>query len=178
MASRLERLQSDIHYCYQCLDWFVGENWELHCQSHLAGMTTKRCGTMTYCHTLVRPGYCPFCMSDTGLPASKRLESWTRDHKLWSHVRQDLERRQWPRTCPHPLCDSLIKDALALQFHFVDEHGLSRTCPERPAETMALDSTVEKAQRSGDNKKNMCSSLKRKSPYCYEALEWMSPQSP
>jgi hypothetical protein len=82
MASRLERLQSDVHYCHQCFDWVVGEEWEPHCQSHLAGMATKRCGIITYCHTLVRPGYCPFCISDTALPTSKRLKSWTRDHKL------------------------------------------------------------------------------------------------
>jgi ribosomal protein L37AE/L43A len=56
MANRLERLQSDIYYCYQCFDWVVGEQWEPHRQSHLAEMATKRCGTITYCHTLLRPG--------------------------------------------------------------------------------------------------------------------------
>jgi hypothetical protein len=60
LASKLEQLQSDIHYCYQCFEWVVGEHWNGHCQEHLSAITSKRCGSITYCHTLVRPGYCPF----------------------------------------------------------------------------------------------------------------------
>jgi hypothetical protein len=176
MASRLERLQSDIHYCYQCFDWVVGEEWEPHCQSHLAGMATKRCGTTTYCHTLVRPGYCPFCIRETALPASKRLESWTRDHKLWSHVSEHLEECRWPRVCPHPLCDTSLKDAAALQYHLVDEHGFSRTCPVKPANMTALDSQDEKIPLDKDTQ-GARPSRKRKPSSCTRALEWMPSQS-
>jgi hypothetical protein len=126
MASRLEPLQSDVHYCYQYFDWVVGEDWEPHCQSHLAGMAIKLCGTITYCHKLVRPSYCPFCMSDPELFASKRLESRTRDHKLWSHANEHFGKCRWPRVCPYPLCDTTLKDAASFQFHLVDEYGFSR----------------------------------------------------
>jgi len=144
MANRLDRLQSDIHYCYLYFDWVVGEEWERHCQSHLAEVATMVCGTVTYCHTLVRPGYCPFCMSERTLPASKRLESWTRDHKLWDHVNDHIEESRWPQACPHPLCDTPVKDAAALQFHRVDNHGFSRSRPTRPANSPALSSKAEK----------------------------------
>src|SRR5271170_2722042 len=31
-----EQLVSAIHYCYQCLEWIVGAQWEDHYQSHWA----------------------------------------------------------------------------------------------------------------------------------------------
>lgn len=67
-----------------------------------------RCGTITYAHTLVCPVPCPFCLGDGRLPAYRRLESWTRDHKLWSHVNDHLEVQLWPLACPHTLCDTSI----------------------------------------------------------------------
>ena len=78
----------------------------------------------------MRPGYYPFCLNDEVLHASQRLESWTRDHKLWVHVNENhLRGRQWPATCPHPLCDASFENDAMLQFHFVDDHGFSRTRP-------------------------------------------------
>ena len=113
MAHRLGRLQSDIHYCYHCFDWVIGEEWELHCQEHLAALTSKQCGTVTYCHTLVRPGYCPLCLGEPGLLASKQLKPWSRDHKLWGHIDDEhLAHRRWPLVCR--LCDVPLKDAAAL----------------------------------------------------------------
>ena len=167
MAHRLGHPLSDIHYCYQCFDWVVDEEWESHCQSYLAGMATKRCGTVTYCHTLVRPGYCPFCMSDPKLLASQRLESWTRDH---------LSRCRWPRVCPHPLCDTSLKDAAALQFHLVDEHGFSRTYPWKSASGTAVDSQDETTTLDQDPQRDR-PSRKRKSSSGIGALEWIPPQS-
>src|SRR2546423_15534210 len=107
-------------------------------------MVIKRCGTITYCHILIRPGYCPFCMSTTTLPAFKRLESWTRDHKPWSQVNKYLEECRWPLVCPHPLCDTSLKDPAALQFHFVDEDGFSCIRPVKLANSAALGLQDEK----------------------------------
>lgn len=88
---------------------------------------SKRCGRITYCRTLVRPAYCPFCLGDASDSASQRLESWCRDHALWLHVDKHFQGCEWPRRCPHPLCDASLSDVLDLRFHFIDEHGLSRT---------------------------------------------------
>lgn len=60
MATKLERLPSEIHYCDLCFRWVVGEKvWELHCTTHTSSLT-KRCGTLSHRYTLVRPAYCPF----------------------------------------------------------------------------------------------------------------------
>ena len=86
-----------------------GDVWESHCQSHLSTMTSKMCGTITYCHTLVRPGYCPDYLGDERLKASERMQSWTRDHKLWIHVNDHLDEYDWPYPYPYPLC---VREAL------------------------------------------------------------------
>lgn len=122
---------TDVHYCHLCLNWIVGPaEWANHCQTHLNDLDSKRCGTITYCHTLIRPAYCPFCLGNTFRSARQRLESWCRDHALWQHVDRHLQGRRWPVSWPHPLCDVSLRDALDLRFHFIDEHGLSRTVPE------------------------------------------------
>ena len=131
IASKREHLQSDVHYCHQCFDWIVGlDEWESHCQTHIQTLNSKRCGTITYCHTLVRPGYCPYCLGDVAQSAGRRLKSWCRDHALWKHIDAHLEGQRWPLVCPHPLCDTPLGHGKDLQFHFVDEHGLSRTRPK------------------------------------------------
>jgi hypothetical protein len=162
MANRLGRLQSDIHYCYQCFDWVVGEEWETHCQAHLAALTSKHCGTVTYCHTLVRPGYCPFCIGQTELPASQRLKPWSRDHKLWVHIEEEhLIDCQWPLLCPYLPCDTLHKDLTSLQFHLMDGHGLSRTRPGKPANSSRQPSLDEMPLDEGADGARPC--RKRKS---------------
>ena len=106
----------------------MGEHWNGHCQEHLSAITSKRCGSITYCHTLVRPGYCPFHLSDERLPASERWESWTRDRKLWVHLDEHINKvEHWPSPCPHPLCDLSVKDAAEMRYHFIDDHGMCRT---------------------------------------------------
>ena len=131
-ASKHERLQSDIHYCHECFEWvFGGEEWADHCRVHIQVPVSRRCGTITYCHTLVRPGHCPFCLGDEALPATRRLDSWSRDHKLWIHVNEHVRGLSWPTICPHPYCSSSLDNETSLQFHFIDEHGFSRTRPRR-----------------------------------------------
>ena len=132
IASKRELLQSDVHYCHLCFKWVVGrEEWESHCQTHLQRLTSKRCGTITYCHTLVRPGYCPFCLGSVSESAAQRLESWCRDHALWTHIDSHLVGRRWPCECPHPQCDRRLSGEKDMQYHFIDDHGLSRTRPNR-----------------------------------------------
>jgi hypothetical protein len=165
MASQLEQLQSDIHYCYQCFQWVVGDHWEEHCQSHLQPITSKVCGTITYIHTLVRPGFCPFCLGNEALPATRRLESWTRDRKMWGHMNEHLVGMQWPCRCPHPLCDVSLEDEAALSFHFVDEHRLTHTRAPPPAEIRidaSKDTTGAKRKRNQSRE--------------YGALEWQRPE--
>lgn len=61
LAKTLERMPSELQYCFICFDWYVEEEWDQHCQTHLESVTSKRCASITDCNTLVRPAFCPFC---------------------------------------------------------------------------------------------------------------------
>jgi hypothetical protein len=123
---------SDVHYCHLCFRWVWGRSdWVVHCQDHIGALIPKKCGTITYCYTLVRPGYCPFCLGNGALSATARFTSWIRDHKLWQHVGNHIQGCSWPMSCPHPSCDALLDTEPSLRFHFIDDHGFGRTWPGR-----------------------------------------------
>lgn len=152
IASKREYLQSEVHYCYQCFSWVVGpEEWDDHCQTHVKTLSSKRCGTMTYCHTLVRPAYCPFCLGQSTEPAGRRFESWCRDHALWQHIDRHLRGCQWMLACPHPLCDVPFSKEQDLLYHFVDEHRLSCTHPKdtKNLRTVPSDTEGQPGQKRG-----------------------------
>jgi hypothetical protein len=175
MASQLEQLQSDIHYCHQCFQWVVGDGWEEHCQFHLAHITSKVCGIVTYIHTLVRPAFCPFCLGNEAFPAARRLESWTRDRQLWGHMNDHPAGKQWPSRCPHPLCDISLEDEAALQFHFLDKHGISRTRPSRSASSHPT-CTYRQQTPADTDRKATDTSNKRKLSSRDGTLEWLEPE--
>jgi hypothetical protein len=55
----LPPLSDDLKLC--AVDGPIGsEKWGEHCQTHIDALDSKRCGTITYCYTLVPPAYCPF----------------------------------------------------------------------------------------------------------------------
>jgi hypothetical protein len=130
LACRHKRLLRDVHYCYLYFDWVIGDTWNDHCQSHLNSISSKRCGSITLCYTLVRPAFCPFCLAKKDLPAAERLDPWTRDHHLWTHVNEHADDCVWPRLCPHLLCDTLVRDTHELWEHLIDKHDLSYSRPD------------------------------------------------
>ena len=169
MATRLGHLLSEIHYCYLCFEWVIGEDWEPHCQAHLDAFTSKRCGTVTYCHTLVRPGYCPFCVRNTSLSAFDRLKTWSRDHKLWLHVKDDhLADCLWPLVCPDPRCGTTHGDSISFQYHLIDVHKFSRSRPTK--------GTSSTSEHSADRITSV-DSRRRKRPDNSVILGWTRPQS-
>lgn len=47
-------LPSNLKFCYFCSSWCVqGNHLEQHCGQHI-GSLPKRCGSMVYCHTIIR----------------------------------------------------------------------------------------------------------------------------
>jgi hypothetical protein len=126
---------------------------------------------LLYCYTLVRPGYCPFHVGNTKLPAARRLQSWDRDFDLWTHVNDEMKGRRWPMSCLYPLCDILLEDDRDLQFHFIDDHGFSRTRPGQPTGTDLCEpdghgqSAKTAAERSSGNGK-------RKAPSSDDTIAW------
>ena len=104
--------------------------WDLHCAHHIQGLPSPTCGTITHCHTLIRPGYCPFCLGMTGLSDARCLASWYRDHSLWQRINHHLQELTEFCTCPHSLCDVSLETTKQLWYHSADKHGLSRTMPK------------------------------------------------
>ena len=174
-------------YCYSCFRWFVEEQWNQHCQWHLESITSKRCASITHCSTLVRPAFCPFCLGDQKLPAQRRLASWTREAKLWSHLGPHLQVARWPLTCPHPLCDLQLNDERLFLFHLRDTHDLrisqylqnqnEKSIELVPFISWKLDETDRRRKRPAlaisDTEK---SSLRSMIPAIPEAIQTVSPQ--
>jgi hypothetical protein len=120
----------EIYYCYQCFTCVLGhENWESHCADYTTSMTSKRCGLITYLHTLLRPAYSPFRLGQ-GQSAARKLKSWTRDCTMWERdISVHLSVCQWPMLCPHPLCDSVtLEDEKSLYYYLMDEHKVKGSC--------------------------------------------------
>jgi hypothetical protein len=58
--------------------------------------------------------------------------------------------------CPHPCCDAALDSETALRFHFVDDHGFSRTDPrEALSRQLSIGECDEKADGSRKRKKSM-----------------------
>lgn len=139
-----------VQYCFLCFKWFDGgDDWEEHCRGHLNSMTPKWCAIRVYCHTLISPGFCPYCLGNNG-PASQRLRQWTRNCTLMAHVEQQHVEQVclWPTTCP---CGTEVEDASTLRHHLSDAHGLwkaewrifgRKRAPEDDEETINPASTL------------------------------------
>ncbi|KAI9764363.1 MAG: hypothetical protein M1840_008501 [Geoglossum simile] len=125
-AKALNRLQSELIYCFQCFTWFVKEEWSVHCRQHLNSTSSRGCRSISYCHTLIRPGYCPFCLGDETLSADERLQAWTRDTGLMAHLEKHISEAHWPSICPHPLCGIQLQDEMSFWYHLSDDHNLRR----------------------------------------------------
>ena len=165
LACTLERLQPELRYCFACFSWSVEEEWDKHCQTHLKSITSKRCASITYCHTLVRPAFCPFCIGDDRLDASSRWNSWTREAKLWGHLQSHLEASRWPLKCPHPLCSLQLNDEISFLYHLSDVHGLrmnpqvnkyqQQECNSEPLINWTPDTASQKRKRQDGNEQKL-----------------------
>jgi hypothetical protein len=74
------------------------------------------------------PAFCPCCIGNNKLPASRRLQPYTRDRDLWDHLETHLEEFSWPGECPHHLCSLPLKDETSFLYHMSNVHSL-RTSP-------------------------------------------------
>ncbi|KAF8850630.1 hypothetical protein BDZ45DRAFT_731457 [Acephala macrosclerotiorum] len=115
-----------VSYCFFCFRWFSGAtDWEEHCRDHLASTTPKWCAVRKYRNTMISPGYCPFHLSDEELPAAQRLQHWTRNCSLMTHVDNHISQvDSWPITAS--CCEIEVESEIDLRYHLMDVHGLSR----------------------------------------------------
>jgi hypothetical protein len=87
---------------------------------------SRRCEIITYCYTLVRPGYCPFCLGTESLSPSDRMRSWKRSNELRSHVINDMKMMCGKYVCSHPMCQVEFDSEIQLRYHLSDTHGLQK----------------------------------------------------
>ena len=112
-----------MQYCFLCFTWVNGAApWEEHCQSHPASRTLKWCAIRVYCHTVISPGLCPWCLRKVGAPAAQRLQQWDQNCALMAHVEAHIEKvDSWLNACP---CGTEVEDVNSLRHHLSDEYGL------------------------------------------------------
>jgi len=146
---------------------------------------SKRCSSITYCSTLLRPSFCPFCLGDHQLPAASRWRRWTREAKLWSHLESHLAVSCWPSTCPHPLCSLELSDELSFLYHLNDVHSLRMSAhmtkcrlPGRTLEPLikwTTDITSQKRKRQDGDGQELRPSKRTTGPL---KINWRNEQSP
>ncbi|KAI9773297.1 MAG: hypothetical protein M1839_002157 [Geoglossum umbratile] len=102
------------------------KKWRIHCKQHLDSISSRRCGSITYYHTVIRPAYCLFYLGDETLSADSRLQEWTRDADLMPHLEKHISEARWPSGCPHPLCNVQMQDETSFWYHLSDIHNLRK----------------------------------------------------
>ena len=141
----LRRTSMNVYYCFFCFQWFDDvDEWEAHCSQHLLSLNFLWCGAQRYCHTIISPGICPFCLSNEQLSAAERLQAWTRNYLLMQHVDDHIEEiLNFEFACPHPLCGEQMNNTDLFRQHLNDVHGLTRSQKE-----------AFEAQRKADTQSN------------------------
>lgn len=127
MALDLQVSESEMRFCYECMKWFLSGQWRDHCTSHLQSWRTQHCEVIIYRHTVIRPGYCPFCLPKTDLLPEDRLQYWLRTDNLKRHIEEEhLPEIQWPTTKPICGCTQTFENDHGLRHHLHDIHGLNK----------------------------------------------------
>lgn len=141
-----------MQYCYECFKFYSVNEWENHCCVHLANIS-RRCEMVTYCHTLIRPGYCPFCLGDQNQESSKRMRYWKRSNELRAHIEEHLKTLQ-EYSCTHPMCQEQFQDEMGLRYHLADIHGLQKAIWDRREQPVTLSGQSPEIQLDEHFKRN------------------------
>lgn len=127
MAFDLQLSESNVRFCYQCMKWFTSRQWRDHCNAHLQSWDSQYCEVITYRHTVIRPGYCPFCLWNVELHAEDRLDYWLNGGNLRQHIEeQHMRGIQWSTTKPACGCAQTFDNERGLRHHLHDAHGLNK----------------------------------------------------
>lgn len=97
----------------------------MHCQSHVDQPETLplQCEPLVFRRAIVTPGFCPFCLGDSRLPAPDRLHQFLYRNRwqqhLINHIKVLVEAK-----CPHLLCTRPISSTPILLNHLQDVHRI------------------------------------------------------
>jgi hypothetical protein len=94
-------------------------------------MLPIQCNPFVYGGTLACPGYCPFCLGDTALPAPTRMQQFLDREKWKAHIDRHIKRLDDCKAtkCPHPRlkCVDAFQSVLEMKFHLQDVHCIDFT---------------------------------------------------
>ena len=120
--------------CFECSKWIVGKDeWNDHCEIHLGRPEALpiQCNPFVYGGTLACPGYCPFCLGDTALPALTRMQQFLDREKWKAHLDGHIDMLDGCKAtkCSHPRqkCVDAFPSVLELKFHLQDVHCIEFT---------------------------------------------------
>ncbi|KAJ5917592.1 hypothetical protein N7466_011146 [Penicillium verhagenii] len=127
IALDLQVSESDLKFCYECMTWLLSVEWREHCSSHLRSWKSQHCEVIVYRHTLIRPGYCPFCLWNMDLAAEDRLNYWLTTTNLKRHIEeQHMLESHLRKTKPTCGCGQNFDNERGLRHHLHDAHGINK----------------------------------------------------
>lgn len=122
IASDLQVSESQMRFCYECMKWFQASQWRDHCSFHIQSWKAQHCEVIVYRNTVIRPGYCPFCLWDKSLDAEDRLRQWLKSGNLKQHI----EEKHMPGAKPTCGCGQTFVNERGLRHHLHDTHKLNK----------------------------------------------------
>ncbi|OQE73307.1 hypothetical protein PENNAL_c0089G11954 [Penicillium nalgiovense] len=129
IALDLEVSESQLRFCYECMEWLKSSQWRAHCFSHLQSWESQHCEVIVYRHTVIRPGYCPFCLWDVklDLEPEDRLNQWSKSGNLKQHIEEKHmlgDQGSGAKTICG--CGQAFADERGLRYHLHDTHKLNK----------------------------------------------------
>ena len=137
-------MSTSAEFCYLCAEWITcSREWDQHYTTHLEHVSIY-CGIFTFRTSLVRPGFCPFCLGDSDLPVTDRFHQWLVKAALRDHLDKHFKQLLIDPIigCPHPRCALPMPDNHTLMQHFISYHGIEGIADE-PEKCDQLDVTRE-----------------------------------
>lgn len=129
IALNLHISESKLKFCYECMVWLQASQWRDHCFSHLQSWETQHCEVIVYRHTVIRPGYCPFCLWDTklDLEPEDRMYQWSTSGNLKQHIEEKhMLEDQLSGAKQICGCGQAFADERDLRHHLHDTHKLNK----------------------------------------------------
>ncbi|KAI1489434.1 hypothetical protein F5X96DRAFT_679770 [Biscogniauxia mediterranea] len=113
-------------FCFFHNEWlYCPEDWERHCQSHLDQDHLPMEMAYERIESTFLPGYCPFCLWDTSLPAASRLRQFCAKDEWETEVK--LHGLKWRKErCPDKRCAEKFDDEKSFIYHMHDLHRVPK----------------------------------------------------
>ncbi|KAJ5291551.1 hypothetical protein N7478_000802 [Penicillium angulare] len=127
IALGLQVPESRLKFCYECMEWLQEIQWRDHCSFHIQSWKTQCYEVIVYRHTIIRPGYCPFCLWNVNLDPEDRFHQWLKSGNLKQHIEEK-------HIGDEPICGcgQRFDNERSLRHHLHDTHRLNKAIWQNP----------------------------------------------